>query len=58
MQKLGIDAPLVGHLPTANRLESGAVVDISNWGNPKLEPRSSRAPATMARSPPSVRRSS
>ena len=38
MQKLGIDAPLVGYLPTANRLESGAVVDISNWGNPKLEP--------------------
>jgi 2-keto-4-pentenoate hydratase len=38
MQKLGTDAPLVGYLPTANRLESGAVVDISNWGNPKLEP--------------------
>ena len=38
MQKLGIDSPLVGHLPTANRLESGAVVDISTWGNPKLEP--------------------
>jgi 2-keto-4-pentenoate hydratase len=38
MQKLGIDAPLVGYLPTANRLESGAIVDISNWGNPKLEP--------------------
>jgi 2-keto-4-pentenoate hydratase len=38
MQKLGIDAPLVGYLPTANRLESGAVVGISNWGNPKLEP--------------------
>ena len=38
MQKLGIDAPLVGYLPAANRLESGAVVDISNWGNPKLEP--------------------
>jgi len=38
MRKLGIDAPLVGYLPTANRLESGAVVDISNWGNPKLEP--------------------
>jgi 2-keto-4-pentenoate hydratase len=38
MQKLGIDAPLVGHLLTANRLESGAVVDISNWGNPRLEP--------------------
>ena len=38
MEKLGIDAPLVGHLLTANRLESGAVVDISNWGNPRLEP--------------------
>ena len=38
MKKLGIDAPLVGYLPTANRLESGAVVDISNWDNPKLEP--------------------
>ena len=38
MKNLGTDAPLVGHLVTANRLESGAVVDISNWGNPKLEP--------------------
>ena len=38
MKHLGIDAPLVGHLVTANRLESGAVVDISSWGNPKLEP--------------------
>ena len=38
MKNLGTDAPLVGHLLTANRLESGAVVDISNWGNPKLEP--------------------
>jgi 2-keto-4-pentenoate hydratase len=38
MKTLGTDAPLVGHLVTANRLESGAVVSISNWGNPKLEP--------------------
>src|SRR3954451_15880919 len=38
MKSLGIDAPLVGHLVQADRLESGAVVDISNWGNPKLEP--------------------
>ena len=38
MQKLGIDAPLVGYLPAANRLESGATVDLSTWGNPKLEP--------------------
>ena len=38
MEKLGIDAPLVGYLLESGRLESGAVVDISNWGNPKLEP--------------------
>jgi 2-oxo-3-hexenedioate decarboxylase len=38
MKQLGTDAPLVGHLVAANRLESGAVVDISNWDNPKLEP--------------------
>ena len=38
MKKLGIDAPLVGYLPAANRLESDAVADISNWGNAKLEP--------------------
>jgi 2-keto-4-pentenoate hydratase len=38
MQKLGIDAPLVGSLLQSGRLESGAVVDISQWGNPKLEP--------------------
>src|SRR3954467_8020587 len=38
MKQLGTEAPLVGHLVTAGRLESGAVVDISNWGNPKLEP--------------------
>jgi 2-keto-4-pentenoate hydratase len=38
MRKLGIDAPLVGHLLSSRRLESGAVVDVSNWGNPKLEP--------------------
>ena len=38
MEFLGIDAPLVGHLVQAGRLESGAVVDVSNWGNPKLEP--------------------
>ena len=38
MKNLGTDAPLVGHLVAANRLESGAVVDISNWGSPKLEP--------------------
>jgi 2-keto-4-pentenoate hydratase len=38
MKKLGIDAPLVGYLLESARLESGAVVDISNWGNPRLEP--------------------
>jgi 2-oxo-3-hexenedioate decarboxylase len=38
MKKLGIDGPLVGYLLESARLESGAVVDISNWGNPRLEP--------------------
>jgi len=38
MEKLGIDAPLVGFLLESGRLESGAIVDISNWGNPRLEP--------------------
>src|SRR4051812_36171042 len=38
MKTLGTDAPLVGYLVGANRLESGAVVDITNWGNPRLEP--------------------
>jgi 2-keto-4-pentenoate hydratase len=36
--KLGIDAPLVGHLVNAGRLESGATVAIASWENPKLEP--------------------
>ncbi len=38
MKKLGIDGPLVGYLLESARLESGAVVDISTWGNPRLEP--------------------
>ena len=38
MEKLGIDAPLVGYLLESRRLESGATVEIANWGNPKLEP--------------------
>ena len=38
METLGIDAPLVGYLLESARLESGAVVDISNWNNPRLEP--------------------
>jgi 2-keto-4-pentenoate hydratase len=38
MEKLGIDAPLVGYLVESAWLESGATVDLSGWGNPKLEP--------------------
>jgi 2-keto-4-pentenoate hydratase len=38
MAKLGIEAPLVGYLLQSARLESGAVVDISQWRNPRLEP--------------------
>jgi 2-keto-4-pentenoate hydratase len=38
MEKLGIDAPLVGYLLESGRLESGATVDLAGWGNPKLEP--------------------
>jgi len=38
MEKLGIDAPLVGYLLDSRRLESGATIEIANWGNPKLEP--------------------
>jgi 2-keto-4-pentenoate hydratase len=38
MKRLGTDAPLVGHLVVTGRLESGAVVDVSNWEHPKLEP--------------------
>ena len=38
MEKLGIDGALVGYLLESGRLESGAIVDISNWGNPRLEP--------------------
>jgi 2-oxo-3-hexenedioate decarboxylase len=38
MKKLGIEAPLVGYLLQSARLESGAIVDISQWGNPRLEP--------------------
>jgi 2-oxo-3-hexenedioate decarboxylase len=38
MKKLGIEGPLVGYLLESARLESGAVVDISTWGNPRLEP--------------------
>jgi 2-keto-4-pentenoate hydratase len=38
MQKLDIEAPLVGYLLESARLESGAIVDISEWENPRLEP--------------------
>src|SRR5215210_5497331 len=38
MKKLGIEAPLVGFLLESARLESGAVVNISGWENPRLEP--------------------
>jgi 2-keto-4-pentenoate hydratase len=38
MEKLGIDAPLVGYLLESGRLESGATAGLAGWGNPKLEP--------------------
>jgi 2-keto-4-pentenoate hydratase len=38
MVKLGIPAPLVGHLVAGGQLESGATVAIGDWDTPKLEP--------------------
>jgi 2-keto-4-pentenoate hydratase len=38
MAKLGLTAPLVGHLVEPARLESGATVAIGDWDAPKLEP--------------------
>jgi 2-oxo-3-hexenedioate decarboxylase len=38
MVKLGISAPLVGHLVEGARLDSGATVAIGDWDAPKLEP--------------------
>jgi len=38
MKRLGTEGPLVGFLLESARLESGAVVDISQWENPRLEP--------------------
>jgi 2-keto-4-pentenoate hydratase len=38
MEGLGIDAPLVGYLLESARLEAGSGVDITGWGNPRLEP--------------------
>ncbi len=38
MEKLGTDAPLVGYLLEPARVQSGGTVDLSGWGNPRLEP--------------------
>jgi 2-keto-4-pentenoate hydratase len=38
MAKLRTTAPLVGHLVHGGVLESGAEVDLTGWGAPKLEP--------------------
>jgi 2-keto-4-pentenoate hydratase len=38
MEKLGIDAPLVGYLLEPARVRSGGTVDLSGWSNPRLEP--------------------
>jgi 2-keto-4-pentenoate hydratase len=38
MQGLGTSAPLVGYLMESGRVESGGEVDVSGWGNPRLEP--------------------
>jgi 2-keto-4-pentenoate hydratase len=38
MERLGTSAPLVGYLLGSGRVESGGVVDISAWANPRLEP--------------------
>jgi 2-keto-4-pentenoate hydratase len=38
MERLGTSAPLVGYLLRSGLVESGAVVDVSAWGNAKLEP--------------------
>jgi 2-keto-4-pentenoate hydratase len=38
MEKLGTDAPLVGYLLEPARVESGATVEIGDWGTAKLEP--------------------
>ncbi len=38
MEKLGIEAPLVGFLLEPARVESGGSVDLADWQNPRLEP--------------------
>ncbi|HEX4689751.1 MAG TPA: fumarylacetoacetate hydrolase family protein [Solirubrobacteraceae bacterium] len=38
MVKLGISAPLVGHLVASAQLDSGATVAIGDWDAPRLEP--------------------
>jgi 2-keto-4-pentenoate hydratase len=38
MERLGTSAPLVGYLLRSGLVEPGSVVDISAWGNAKLEP--------------------
>jgi 2-keto-4-pentenoate hydratase len=38
MERLGTSAPLVGYLLGSGQVESGSTVDVSAWGNAKLEP--------------------
>ena len=38
MERLGTSAPLVGYLLGSGEVESGSTVDVSAWGNAKLEP--------------------
>lgn len=38
MDLLGIEQPLLGFLTSATLLESGALVEIDEWGTPLLEP--------------------
>ena len=37
MDKLGIDAPLVGYLLEPARVQPGGTVDVSGWSNPRVE---------------------
>jgi 2-keto-4-pentenoate hydratase len=37
MAAIGTEQPLIGFLTTATRLDSGASVDVSDWGGPLLE---------------------